>query len=512
MHRSVLRATQERTGQGTHSNTIPTHAMVAARIARQYGQDLYRFCHMGKETSVYSHALYTCLTVFVPDFRGLLDNAPVFHTAKHIRKLGLEALVPGLLTQDQDRADNFMKVLIIAAAISISSLPIILHLKKQAFVWRSSMGPVLSEGIGINAWSLLVMASLIGSSNLHPKCASDFARSILTRILRHAPRAATPGNKLPIRSFNTQSGKAEMLIISSESRPDHFVRPNMDDVFATTGEFTYCRGKGQFLPEDVLHCPHLMALAGRLVCSPHEVPARHLQGYYQLIPNQAYPVYRAADSDARHPTPTEGSIRVGGGKVTIRLDNDGNGAPFVEHCDFFSWEQRLADLGLVVLPLVARLGAAVWTSSARSALACLVPSGRDGDEECNFDAERVQYLALHAEGVPPTPIGIVETLELLVPIGTPVCIVPDSAAWVALQPKFPPGIAPDRLAQTGVRARLTVPPSARGHAAKKLYLTVPQRARFLGEAAPPPITIEVDPWEVVPSGGGAFDEIRELVA
>ena len=83
--------------------------MVAARIARQYGQDLFRFCHMGKETSVYTHALYTCLTAFIPDFRGLLDNAPIFHSAKHISKMGLEAMAPGLLTQDQDHADNFMK-------------------------------------------------------------------------------------------------------------------------------------------------------------------------------------------------------------------------------------------------------------------------------------------------------------------------------------------------------------------------------------------------------------------
>jgi len=81
------------------------------------------------------------------------------------------------------------------------------------------------------------MASLIGSANLHPKCASDFSRSIIARILRNAPRAATPGNKLPIRSFNTQTGKPEMLIITPEARPNHFVRPNMDDVFVMSGAF-----------------------------------------------------------------------------------------------------------------------------------------------------------------------------------------------------------------------------------------------------------------------------------
>jgi len=93
--------------------------MVAARIARQYGQDLFRFCHMGKETSVYTHALYTCITAFIPDFRGLLDNAPVFHTAKHIRKLELDAMAPGLLTQDQDRVDNFMKALSLSFGLGL---------------------------------------------------------------------------------------------------------------------------------------------------------------------------------------------------------------------------------------------------------------------------------------------------------------------------------------------------------------------------------------------------------
>lgn len=368
------------------------------------------------------------------------------------------------------------------------------------------MGPVLSEGLGINLWSLLVMASLIGSANLHPKCASDFSRSILCRILRNAPRGATPGNKLPIRSFNTQSGKPEMLIVSPDARPDHFVRPNMDDVFATTGEFTYCRGKGQFLPEDVLHCPHLMALAGRLVCSPHEIPARQLQGCYQLIPGQPYPVYRGADTDPRSPVPLEGSLCIAAGRATFRLTVAGH----QEQCDLFSWEQRLSDLGLVVLPLIARLGAAVWASSERQAFGCLVP--REGATG-NFDPVGIQYLSLQSEGAPPAQHGVVETMALLVPIGTPVCIAPNTPAWAALQPKFPPGIAADRLDRTGVRGRLTVPPSTRGGRVGKLYLAVPQRARFLGEAAPPPITVEVDPWEIVPNTArpAPLDEIRELV-
>lgn len=391
------------------------------------------------------------------------------------------------------------------------------------------MGPVLSEGLGVNIWSLLVMASLIGSANLHPKCASDFSRSIIARILRNAPRAATPGNKLPIRSFNTQTGKPEMLIITPEARPNHFVRPNMDDVFVMSGaffvfthfisfqnrthtqiagEFTYCRGKGQFLPEDVLHCPHLMALATRLVCAPHEIPARHLMGFYQLIPNQPYPVFRGANTDPRHPVPLEGSLRVGGGRATFRLGVGGA----EEHCDLFSWEQHLSDLGLVVLPLVARLGAAVWTSPARTAFGCLVPP--DGST-CNFDPVGIQYLSRHTDpDTPQTKHGVLDAMALLVPIGTLVCIAPHSDAWIALQPKFPPGIAPDRLARTGVRARLTVPPSTRGGRIGKLYLAVPQRARFLGEAAPPPITVEVDPWEIVPNSArpAPLDEIRELIA
>ena len=501
----MFRGSAERTGQpGARATASASthhqlqHHSTAARIAKQYGQDLYRFCHMGKEHSVYAHALYTCLTSFMPDFRGLLDNAPVFDTPKHMRKLGLDGLVPGLLAQDFTQPDHFMK----------------------SFTWHSNMGPVLSDGIGINVWSLLLMASLIGSSNLHPKCASDFARNVLGLILRNAPRAATPGNKIPVRSFNTQTGKGEYLIIFNRDhnsrRPDHFVRPNMDSVFALTGEYTYCRGKGQFLPEDVLHCSHLMTLAARLHCGPHEVPARHLHGFYQLIPGQAYPLFRSKGSDLRfaggvvEETDVEGSILVSPGKVTIRYIQNG---PNLIECDVFSWPQRLNDLGLVILPVILRLGAAVWNNQERTVLGCLVPPHLHGGGVAgNFDPVGLRYASLFDAVSGPSMLGMVEVMNKLIPIGTAVWIKPSAPTCVALRPRFPFGAWPDaQLAVTAVRGRLSVPPSvAAGHVGK-LYVTIVQCTQFNLLGNVPPVTVEVDPWELMPEGTRGFEEIRHVM-
>lgn len=165
-------------------NQKPVHMAVAARISLCYGHDLFHYCNMGKEDSIYGNSLLYCMTSFIPDFRALLDDAPVFDTAKHLTKLGLAGYSPCLMqTRASAKADKFMK----------------------AFTFRGSMAnTTLSEAIGVNMWSLLLMGALIGNTNIHPKCSSDFSRNILGLILSKAPPAATPGDKIPIRSINTQ--------------------------------------------------------------------------------------------------------------------------------------------------------------------------------------------------------------------------------------------------------------------------------------------------------------------
>ena len=175
--RGLLRVQYER-------NQKPTHMAVAARFSLFYGHDLFHYCNMGKEDSVYGNSLLYCMTSFVPDFRALLDDAPVFDTAKHFRKMGLGGHCPCLMqNRPADKADKFMK----------------------SFTFHgSSPNTTMSEAVGVNMWSLLLMGALIGNTNIHPKCSSDFSRNILSLILSKSPPAATPGDKIPIRSINTQ--------------------------------------------------------------------------------------------------------------------------------------------------------------------------------------------------------------------------------------------------------------------------------------------------------------------
>lgn len=131
--------------------------------------------------------------------------------------------------------------------------------------------------VGVHAFALLLCVSMAGAATLHPKISSNVARTILREILRHAPPCATPGNNALVRSFNLHTTLAERVIVPKQARPQHFPRPVDDWNFANTGQFTFCRAIGRFLPEDAMHCGGLFHMAELYGCDVLELPGREIQ-------------------------------------------------------------------------------------------------------------------------------------------------------------------------------------------------------------------------------------------
>ena len=482
----------------------PSHVLVAARVSRFYGKDLYHFCHMGKEESVYAHALNSCMTHFRPDFRLLFDNCPIYDSGLHIRKLGLANTLPGLVQLNHEpgassECDAYVR----------------------AFAWRGATGAQpMSEGLGVNIWGVLVMASLLESSDLHPKGSSDFARNVLGQILQHAPVSATPGNMIPIRSFNVHSGKPQYLVIPPlATRPEHFLRPVHDENFASSGELTYCREKHGLLPEDMMHCANLIGTATFLKCDYLEVTPAILRGSYQLMPKRRYPVLKLSpDGDSGWDGDTlRGTIYIENARARIQWVRDCMGSS--SDCDFESvetdcsgWESVLKEHSLVVLPMVCRPCAAVWVDEADGKIGLIVPAIEvpAGSSNCvNFDHENWRYKVLHEEGeyLFQNPVKI---LKGLVCVGTVLWLAPLSPSWSSLQNNIPGQIQPDERASYAIRVRVATPASAAPNR-EKLYVSYLVRSKR-GVGATTSNTIEVDPWELMPKDTPGFNVVPVLVS
>ena len=473
------------------------HWTVASRVSKVYGKDLYHFCHMGKEDSVYAHALNSCMTHFRPDFRLLFDNCPLYDTARHVRRLGLEGLLPGLCAG----ADGVEPV--------TECDPYV-----RGFAWKNN-GCVLSEGLGINLWGVLVVASLLESSDLHPAGSGNFARNVLGQILTHAPVCVTPGNVIPLRNYNVHSGKPQFLIVpASASRPEHFLRPVTDENFATSGELTYCRAKFGLLPEDVMHCANVMGVASFLKCDYLEVTASLLRGPYHLVPRRRYPVWRRGQLGGGDEA--GGDIVVENGSIQIRWTPFDAGAPSLSgwecvHVGVLDWEAKLRELSLIVLPMISRPCAAVWMGSDRQTVGLIVPAVDpvQGDNTCvNFSHDDWQYLVLCGEedvrGV--TPLYAVKSL---INVGTILWIVPGTPAWRSLERHISSHIPREEAQQLAISVRLNVP-SAMHPDRSKLFVTYLVRPRA-GVGSMIPGTIGVDPWELMPAGAPGWKCAPELV-
>ena len=492
---------------------------VASKITQVYGKDLFQYCHMGKEEPVYMHALNTCMTTFRPDFRLLLGCDSMYDTGKHLTTLNCKNIPPGLRNASSCvQGDDECPVYVRPAT------------------WLSSCTGAVSESLGVNIWGLLAMASLLGTSDLHPKGSCEFARRTLALILRHAPASATPGNMIPIRSFDVDSGKPQYLQISaSVTRPEHFLRPKTDENFAQVGDLTYCRDKDGFLPEDMMHCANVVGTAMFLKCKVKEVTPDVLRGNYQLMPKRRYPLARLPDTSqaggaggVSDPMEVDGGDRglcgwiyVCDGKVFIhtwRLGEDGNDVSIT--CGCADWEDTLRATGCIILPMVCRPCAAVWmddTDSSGSPTGCgrqavkrigvVVPATAaevldDAKEvkvilNCvNFNPTGWNYLVSHEAGVEPTSVSPVDMLERLVPIGTPVWIKPHTVTWGRLANKIPADMARRGLP---IRARVNVPPEASPEDVRKVYVSCVTKASA-GSETLSAVTMAVDPWDLESAG------------
>ena len=114
-------------------------SVVGEYINNVYGRDLYRYCHFDKEPSILM-LLLKSMSAMEVDLRGLLGGAPAYDTKKHVRKLRLQNMVPGLADSDSSDPDKFLRT----------------------FAWKAANGTVMSEGFGVNMWALLLMVSIWG--------------------------------------------------------------------------------------------------------------------------------------------------------------------------------------------------------------------------------------------------------------------------------------------------------------------------------------------------------------
>lgn len=230
------------------------HNAVGRRMKELWGRPLSETCHMGPEACIYSNALHDLMFQFLPDFRQLISGR-IFDTQRHLRKLGFD--FPGMQDwpRDAERPPAFARAF--------------------TFVNGHNGQEPNGMGIGVHWVSLLLCIAFADGATLHPKISSNFSRNVLRKILQHAPPCATPGNNIPVRSFNLHTTVTERIIVPRADRPLHFPRPVDDWNFTNTGIFTYTRAVGDgFLPEDAMHCGGLFQFTRLLNCKLMDLPAR----------------------------------------------------------------------------------------------------------------------------------------------------------------------------------------------------------------------------------------------
>ena len=472
-------------------------AIVGEQIQKEYGGDLFRYCHFEKEPSILQLLLKVLCSMEI-DLSPLLGGAPIYDSSKHIAKLGLHTTLPGLiLNTDSNKPDKFMR----------------------AFAWKTQLGAnVMSEGFGVNMWSLLLFGSLAGSNEIHCKQSARVANSILSLILRLAPSGATPGNMMPVRGINERSQHPECVQVSSKGRCEHFIRPINDDNFAMNGRFSYCDMNGDKMPEDYLGLGYVLEMSKFLKCKYECVPPQYIQGHIQLMQDRFYCIYKHSEGGQEG---IYGTLLIDKHGAHVVYDGDKAATWTYEE-----WQTKLGEIGYLVLPTVARSGALVTYDDGGN-VGCLVPSGTrasmisagiqvpEGGYVPNFDNYRVCYTALVEENTL-LPMPPLLAIDNLVPPGTVLWIKPDTQAWADLSPSFPPtSLSEEEAGQRMVKVRLNVPQKmvsfflvcasageslTRGAPAQHptpgvVYVTVRQRSVIHSRDIHYK-HIEVDPWEL----------------
>lgn len=412
-------------------------AVVGELLSNAFGGDLLQYCHVEKEPSIYTLLLKNLCTMEV-DLRPLLGGAPVYDTKKHIAKLRLQRTLPGLYNSETSSPDKFLR----------------------CFSWKAETGQVMSEGMGVNMWALLLMGSLMGSDEIHTKQSNRVANALLSLILRLAPPGATPGNMIPVRGINEHSHHPESIIVPGKNRCEHFIRPVNDDNMAINGRFTYCQVmKGGLLPEDYLGLAPILGMSDYLACKYWEVPPQYLEGHIQIMQGRWYCIRKHSEVPSEV---VEGTLIIDKGGAHVSYEDR------VAIWSYEEWQKELKAAGFLVMPTVTRCGAVV-TYDDGTKVGCLVPNGTraamvldgfniaEGSFVSNFDHINVRYSALVEEGTL-LHMPVIDTIESLVPPGTVLWIKPDSQTWADLSEFFPPmSTHEDEEDKRMVQARLNIP-------------------------------------------------------
>lgn len=469
----------------------------AGQLQALWGKMLRMYCHMGAEHTVFEMALQD-LTGVTISLSGLLGGAPIYDTAKHVHRLGLEGILPGLAQPRESRPEPFMR----------------------AFTWMGLDRAPASEGYGVHWAALLLLGGLMGSNDIHAATSSAVARTLISLLFRLAPRAATLARFFSVPSFNSMAERAELVVVPRDtggwSQPEHFLRPRVDYSFIRNGELSVAPADADgLLPEDVMHLSAERKLRRLLKCRPEEnVPAAAVL-HYQVVLNRHYCIIRRRSTD----TDEVGTIIVRSSGVTLQYGDD-----TTEQLAVVDWLARVKELGFVLQPLITRAGAA-W--SCDRAVGCFVPAGTRESAQThgapadaymgNFDFIRKGYHILFNTG-DMRFFSQRDAIKYLLAPGTVVWVVPDSPTWSALRAQFPPRHrneqAPRARMQSDARvikARLNVPTEMAVEEGK-LYVAIAVRAARGRVVIEEPYQVHlVNPEELIREGEDDYDEVVEYI-
>jgi hypothetical protein len=408
---------------------------VAELIYSAFGGELKQYCHVSNEPCIIKNLVKSVAGMEV-DLRILMDSSPIYCTRKHILKLGLQSVLGGLANSMVTEPDKFMKV----------------------FQWKTQGNTVASQGMGINMWSLLTLASLAGSDDIHCKTRDKAAQNILSLILKMAPAGATPCNTVCVRSFHKSTTEPQCVFVTGERRCHHFLRPIYDLNFALTGNFSLCAHVNDKMPEDYLHCSALLALSNFLSCEIWEIPPEQVTCRYSLMPDIHYCVYS-------HSNNVTGDLILLDDAVFFETETGQ-----YESLDVNHWERELRQLGFIVLPCLFRSGALVRykDDDGVELLGCPVPDGcfeamgrpsgnSDYVNVTNYDHENKCYhLRISPEEI--VRIHAIPLFQNLVVPGTFLWIKGGSETFEKLKGNFPDSLnGVQNIDQCMIRVRLNVP-------------------------------------------------------
>lgn len=417
------------------------HTAVADLLTNSFGSPLKKYCHFGPEVSILKNLLRTISNMEV-DLRALFASSPIYDTKKHITKLHMQSEVPGLATSDHNKPGKYL----------------------CDFEWKEPGNGIKSQGVGVNMWALLSLVSLLGNKDIHCKARGRASQAILKLILKMSPAACTPGGMFPVRSFHERSVEPELVCVSMENRCDHFLRPIDDDNFAFNGVFSYCGLVNGKMPEDLLGCAGVQAMADFFQCDYVEVPPSEVYCQYNLQWKRYHHVYRLEDD-------THGNIIIEENHVVFNMDGE-------EGCtwDIDNWEQELKRNKFLVLPMIWRSGALILLPD-QNTVGCLVP-----DKTCNklsnYDHELMCYHALVDENEY-VKVPVLDVLKTLITPGTILWIRSETQLWEDLRQLLPPppgGLTEEEADSRWIKARLNVPIVVDPRPGD-VYLTVLQRSK-----------------------------------